>query len=262
MWRKDVRTVLRLSIVRGSAVVLAIYAIMAWAGVFEAAQTSGQSSEPVAVHSEIGVTVTTTAGAQHQTMSINGSADFNLGSETSMQMQLESPSLGTLQLVEVNNTLYSRHGSDPWQSQPVNDGASLSQGLGTVGSQAWLNGLRQQGISVQQLADETVDGQPAHHFQIMMTEEQAISLIDSMATLTGETAVPTTALNQALGASSGTSIKIDVWNGISDGFPYQVIFSAQMTFAGKSYSITLTMENTPLSQPVSIQAPATGGSGS
>ncbi len=255
------QTVLRLSVAWGLLVVGALMVVMVRSDGPAAAQSGGQSSAAVAVHSAIGATVTTTSGAQHQTMSINGSADFNLGSETSMQMQLESPSLGTLQLVEVGNTLYSRHGNDSWQSQPVADGASLSEGLGTIGSQSWMTGLRQQGVSVQQLGDETVDGQPTDHAQITMTEEQAISLIDSLAALTGETAMPTSALNQALVASGGTSIKIDVWNGVSDGFQYQVIISMQMAFAGKSYSITLTMENTPLSQPVAIEAPATGGSG-
>jgi hypothetical protein len=192
--------------------------------------TAQPAATPVAVHSEISVTATS-GGAQHQTLSINGSADFNLGSDPSAQVQLQSPQ-GALEVIETGNTIYTRQGSGPWQSQMVSTTTSIAQQFGEIGSQTWLSNLMQRGITVQKLPDETVDGVAAQHSQVSMTEQQALSLIGGVSALTGNAALPASQLSQALDASDGATFQIDTWNGVADGFPYRVVISLQAPSTG------------------------------
>ncbi len=219
------------------------------------AEAGTKLGPPVAVHTDISGAITVEQDGQPMTRQISGSADVNFGPDRSLRLHFEIDGVTGFDLVVVGGTVYMQADDSGWQIMPVPP--SLQEvGVGGMesveNSAAQLQEVEQAGIQVTMLPDEVLNGVDVHHLQATATGEdlqRMLAMLPPTVTAGLNAGEIPSGPNTAIPANA--QFTFDQWTGVDDNFTYRTAFA----FVIDGFSLQMTMDNLPLSEPVPITAP-------
>jgi hypothetical protein len=219
---------------------------------------------PAAIHSDITLTFALSTGFRSDAITATGAGDFNLGApELSGSLHLNIEGIGSVDVIEVGGNIYSREDNGQWEVESLADNpgdsigdiSALAGGIDFTATDP-LQVLRDAGLPILHLPDETMYGLGVHHARVEMDKEQFLQWVEQrsapLLSLGGLSAEDIRGLRDEV---NDVRFSVDIWYGVDDNFPYRTASAFTVDSAIGRLSTSFTMNSLPLRDRVEIVAP-------
>jgi hypothetical protein len=238
------------------------------------APAASSSGERISTVADLGAVVQHNASAKNSvhvqmTMSIPGAGGIDAsgdmkfaGARSAVRMTMTLPSLGDMQMVMVEGTVYLKLPSDlagmmgagstkPWVKVDLDASDPTAKSLGSAADlagqsdpSALIEQIKSAG-TITKVTQEQIDGEQTTHYAITVDAKKLAGTMPSDDTQ-----------KQALSALGVTTIPFDVWVDSAD-LPVRVVtrIAYPDPTGGQSQEVAMTANYTHWGQPVSITAP-------